>query len=238
MRESHRLEQGFISEDELRALRATLLKHPLIGPSPLKGSFYQTRGFAIIFTRAGIDELRQRFGGLSAFIDATCTPPPEPRSGWSRLQSEPAPCNAFYLNLLMVPAGTWVKRHVDATLRGHGGLSDVLPNRVSVLWLDTPRALAGGQLQIFEKESLLATITPRAGNLIHFRGDLGHAISPVVLDAEPSPETESLMRTSLVCEQYTLSEDELSGLPPFKVHSRAGFSAFLEDAGNRSTSPV
>lgn len=237
MNKTHLLHQDFASPPVLRALQDHLLDHPLVGPSPLKGTFYETRGFAIVFTTAGIKEVQDRFACLTPFVEEIVKPHLT-AGGWPGLRSKHVHCNAFYLNLLMVPAGTWVRRHVDATLRRTGDLEDVLPTRVSVLWIRTPKELSGGELQIFAQDQQLATITPREGNLLHFRGDLGHGIAPVVLDATPSPETKDLMRVSLVCEQYALSEPQLELFEPYRLHSRAGFSAFLQDASDRSSRSV
>ena len=237
MNKTHVLHPDFASPPVLQALQANLLNHPLVGPSPLKGTFDKTRGFALVFTTAGIEEVHKRFSCLAPFLEEITKPHIIQRS-WAGLRSTQIPCNAFYLNLLMVPAGTWVRRHVDATLRRAGELEEILPSRVSVLWLRTPRELHGGELQLFAGEKRLATITAHEGNLLHFRGDLGHGIAPVVLDATPSRESEKLMRVSVVCEQYALSEAQLALFEPYRVHSRAGFSAFMQDASDRSSQSV
>lgn len=48
--------------------------------------------------------------------------------------------------------------------------------------------------------------------LLYFQGDLTHSVNPVKTPGN---------RLSLVCEQYSLSEDELQEIPQFIVESRA-----------------
>ena len=152
-----------------------------MGPSPLKGTFDKPRGFALVFTTAGIEEVHKRFSCLAPFLEEITKPHIIQRS-WAGLRSTQIPCNAFYLNLLMVPAGTWVRRHVDATLRRAGELEEILPSRVSVLWLRTPRELHGGELQLFAGEKQLATITAHDGELI---ADLNRGPVPSVVLMNP-----------------------------------------------------
>jgi hypothetical protein len=239
MAKAFEFQEGFADKAQLQALQAELSSHPLVGPSPLKGSFYQTRGFAITFTRAGIPKLKERFRSLIPFLDATCSKPlAGPKSLWPRRSQAAERATLFYLNLLLVPAGTWVGRHIDATLRGKHGLTEILPRRVSVLWLETPSELEGGKLELFDGTKLLENIQPKEGNLVHFRGDLAHGITPVVMNAEPTADNLALVRASIVCEQYLLAPEELDLFEPFKVQSKAGFSAFLKDAHARSTKTV
>lgn len=55
-------------------------------------------------------------------------------------------------------------------------------------------------------------IKPEANTLVYFQGDLTHSVNAVKTAGT---------RLSLVCEQYSLSETELTEIPKFTVESRA-----------------
>ena len=136
--------------------------------------------------------------------------------------------NAFYMNLLLVPMGGHVGRHVDATLRSHVAVADIVPIKVSVLWLQVPPQMQGGELNLFKGRRNVASIVPQEGMLAHFRGELGHEVAKVRVIREGQE-----MRASLVCEQYVLPEDVLDELSPFFIKSNAGFQTFLQEATQR-----
>jgi hypothetical protein len=54
-------------------------------------------------------------------------------------------------------------------------------------------------------------IKPQTNALIYFQGDLTHSVNAV---------TTAGNRLSLVCEQYSLNEDELEEIPYFTLESR------------------
>ncbi|MEQ1895027.1 MAG: 2OG-Fe(II) oxygenase, partial [Planctomycetota bacterium] len=121
--------------------------------------------------------------------------------------------NAFYLNPLELAQGSRVDPHIDRSLRSY--LKDILPPlEVSVLYLELPPAMEGGELVLARGKKHLAKIRPAPGMLVRFEGDLTHSIERL-----QSPGK----RLSLVCEQYELTADELAQIPGFTIESRARY---------------
>lgn len=193
----------------LQRIREGFLASPLVGRSTLAGSFQGSYGLAITFTAAGRLELIRRYPELEAALDALTAP-----------ASFGAPPNAWYLNLLLLPAGRGVGRHTDGTLRKPADAPDALPVCVSVLYLVAPSG--SGALQLFEWDRCVAELPPEEGAVIHFAGALEHAVASGPAD-----------RKSLVLEQYRLPDEAVARLPAFKVDSRAGFAAHLRDHAAR-----
>jgi hypothetical protein len=123
---------------------------------------------------------------------------------------------AFYLNVLVVPAGANVARHLDTTLGPRLGAAMVMPLAVSVLYLDSP---PGGVLRLWRGEHQVAALTPKPGRFVCFRGDLAHEVAAVEGEGE---------RVSIVCEQYGCSRGAAARLPPLQVSSRGRFGRVLE----------
>ncbi|HSI05584.1 MAG TPA: 2OG-Fe(II) oxygenase, partial [Myxococcota bacterium] len=200
--------------ETLVAMRAWLAGSDLVGASPLKGTFRASRGFAITFTRAGIGELERRFPALRPFVDTGVLARPwralHGPLGWLR------ETRAFYLNVLVVPAGANVARHVDATLGPRLGAATLTPLAVSVLYLDTP---PGGFLRLWRGKDQVAELVPKPGRFVCFRGDLAHEVAVVEGEGE---------RLSIVCEQYGCSRREAARVPPFEVNSHGRFGRVLE----------
>lgn len=217
------------SVDEVDALARALLSSPLVGASTLVGGFHESRGFAFTFTRAGEPSLRARAPVLAPYLDRALDP--DRRRGlvpfWRRRSTTLRECNAFYLNLLVVPRGGRVGRHVDATLRAPAGVDGLVPAAVSVAYLVVPTGVAGGRLLLDDDGKPRAAIRPRAGSLVVFDGALAHQVEPF------TGGPPGAVRASLVCEQYVVPDDALARLPALKVHSKAGFGAYLEDAAGR-----
>jgi hypothetical protein len=204
------------SPAEVAAIREPLLASPLVGKSTLGGSFRASRGFAITFRSEGRAALEERFPAVAPFL-AKATAKGALR-GSARWRTK-AP-NAWYLNLLLVTAGGTVGRHVDGTLRGPSGDDDAVPVAVSVLYLSAP----GGALVLSRGARELGRVIPSEGAMVHFRGELDHAVEPF--------EGEGT-RASLVLEQYHFSDEALARLPELKVDSRAGFQAYLDSHAKR-----
>jgi 2OG-Fe(II) oxygenase superfamily len=206
-----RLIRNAFTPAQVAAMRAPLLSSPLVGRSTLGGSFRASRGFAITFRADGRAKLEQRFPAFAPFLGKALAP--GSIRGAARWRAK-AP-NAWYLNLLLVPAGASVGRHVDGTLRGPAGQPDAVPVAVSVLYLSAP----GGQLILSRGTRELGRIEPREGAMLHFRGDLDHAVAPFRGEGT---------RASLVLEQYHFCAEALARLPELKLDSRAGFQAYLD----------
>ncbi len=201
-------------------LKAELLSSPLVGQTTLNGPFQSSRGFAATFHGEGVAPLVERFPSLIPYLaQVQGRPAVRALTPFYQRTLEPFP-NAWYLNLLLVGEGGSVPRHVDATLRGPSQVEAVVPQVVTVLYLDVPPC-DGGALTLFHGNEPLGSITPRTGLLVHFRGDLSHQVEPFT-GARPGA-----LRASLVLEQYTLPPEGLAALPPFQLDSRAGFGAFL-----------
>lgn len=178
--------------DAFAALREGVLSSELLGDSPLGGTFTATRGFSITFHRARSDNVLARFPFVQPFLELACARVREVQRR-PLFGGPPAP-NACYLNVLVVPPGAAVGRHVDATLGPSNG--SVTPEAVAVLYLDVPDDLRGGVLALWEDEAPVQQIEPRANRFVLFAGRLGHEVTAVAA---------SRPRVSIVCEQYALS---------------------------------
>ncbi|MGE6759866.1 2OG-Fe(II) oxygenase [Corallococcus interemptor] len=212
---------------ELEALGDALLGSRFVARSPLMGTFRASRGFAFIFTCEGRATLEARFPFLSVYLrrilddDTARGLLPWTQRWFGGRDTRPRP-NAFYLNLLLLDAGTPVGRHIDATLQEPSGVPDATPEHVSVLYLRVPRGAKGGALRLLRDNQLQGEVRPRPGLLVHFRGNLQHEVQAF------TGGPEGALRASLVCEQYAFADDVLARLPAFRIQSKAGFSAYLE----------
>lgn len=206
-----------------------LAASPLVSRSPLAGTFRQSRGFALVFRRRGLQQLARRFDFLLPFVDAALDPAATRalRSWHQRLRRRLTEPNAFYLNLLLVPVGCGVGQHVDATLRAHCGDPLALPFAVSVLYLRVPPGGHGGELVLQRDGRPLRRVRPAPGMLVHFRGELSHGVQTFT---HPDPQA---LRMSLVLEQYALDAAALGPMPELGVHSKAGFAAYLAEQRGR-----
>ncbi len=83
---------------------------------------------------------------------------------------------------------------------------------VSVLYVQVPPNLQGGELVLRRYKQQVGQIKPQVNTLLYFQGDLTHSVNAVKTTGT---------RLSLVCEQYNLSETELRDIPAFTVESRA-----------------
>jgi len=119
-------------------------------------------------------------------------------------------CNAFYLNPLLLKAGSRVDPHIDRSLRSYCKTVEP-PAFVSVLYVRVPEDMQGGELVLKSQKRQVGQIKPQTNALIYFQGDLTHSVNAV---------TTAGNRLSLVCEQYSLNEDELEEIPYFTLESR------------------
>lgn len=194
-----REQSGLLPEAQLLALREAILASPYLGPNNLNYRFSGTLGFSIVFSSESTDEMKQHFPQFAPFVD---------------LARQPS-CNGFFLNPLVVTDGGGVEPHRDYSLHRYG--DDIpLPEWVSVLYVQVPVNLAGGDLILYDDQEPIATITPRPNTLVTFRGHLRHAVTPI---AAGSPDL-SQARISLVMEQYWVNSQQLEGLPICHVDSR------------------
>jgi hypothetical protein len=209
------------SHDELLALRQGALSSPYLSDSPLKGSFEATRGFAVTFRRDGLAAVEAQFGFLLPFLACALD-----RTSHKRAQRRPrlfpvVEPNAFYLNLLVVPSGAAVDRHIDATLSPAEEPDALIPVAVAVAYVQVPNDLVGGALVLDNPRGERAEVTAVEGRFVMFAGHYAHRVTTV---------ESSGTRMSWVLEQYALRETDLAQVPRVRIHSRAGFAAYLRGA--------
>lgn len=207
---------------DLEAVRGAVLSSKLLGDSPLGGTFLATRGFSVTFHRDRRAEVETRFPFLHTFLGLALHDERVREVQRRPLLGGPPRVNACYLNVLVVPPGAGVGRHVDATLGPPSGY--VVPEAVSVLYLDVPANLEGGELVLSGDKGEIERIAPRPGRFVVFGGALAHEVTPV---------RASRPRVSVVCELYALSAGVLSLVPRLKVHSRSAFQAVLDEVRGR-----
>lgn len=181
----------------LRALARAIRASPLFTTNTLNRDFVATRGFSIVFQRSELARLAREFPAFEPYLALALRPD----------------ANAFYLNPLELAQGSRVDPHIDRSLRSY--LKDILPPlEVSVLYLELPPTMEGGELVLARGKKHLAKIRPTPGLLVRFEGDLTHSIERM-----QSPGK----RLSLVCEQYELTPEELAQVPAFTIESRARY---------------
>ncbi|MDY7231571.1 2OG-Fe(II) oxygenase [Hyalangium rubrum] len=221
---------------QLGSLREALLSSRFVASSPLMGTFEASRGFAFVFTEAGQATLLERFPFLTDYLARVRDPAttrglrPWRERLFGPRQERPRP-NAFYVNLLLLEEGKAVGRHIDATLQEPSGVPGAVPEHVSVLYLEVPTGIQGGALRLLREDRPVGHVRPRPGLLVQFRGDLQHEVQPF------TGGPEGALRASLVCEQYTFGPEALARITPFRIHSKAGFGAYLDSHRERHASP-
>ncbi|MEI6371960.1 MAG: 2OG-Fe(II) oxygenase, partial [Nostocales cyanobacterium ELA608] len=168
---------------------------PYFAINNLNRDFINTKGFSVVFQRQGLAEVIQKFPYFKPYLDLALLPN----------------CNAFYLNPLLLKAGSRVDPHIDRSLRSYCKTVEP-PAFVSVLYVRVPEDMQGGELVLKSQKRQVGQIKPQTNSLIYFQGDLTHSVNGVITVGN---------RLSLVCEQYCLSEDELEEIPHFTLESRA-----------------
>ena len=171
---------------------------PYFTTNNLNRDFVGTKGFSVVFQRTGIAEVEQKFPYFKPYLNLA-------------LRSE---CNAFYLNPLLLTAGSRVDPHIDRSLRSYCKTIEP-PALVSVLYVQLPPDMQGGELVLRCDKRQVGQIKPQVNTLVYFQGNLTHSVNPVQTPGK---------RLSLVCEQYSLSESELREIPKFIVESRVNQS--------------
>lgn len=164
----------------------------------LNRDFVNTKGFSVVFQRSHLAKVVQQFPCFKSYLDLALQPN----------------CNAFYLNPLLLKEGSRVDPHIDRSLRSYCKTIEP-PAIVSVLYVQVPPNLQGGELVLCCNKRQVGQIKPQINTLLYFQGDLTHSVNAV-----KTPGT----RLSLVCEQYSLNEVELSEIPQFTVESRSAQS--------------
>ncbi len=184
---------NFFPVEYLNQLRSQILSSPYLASNQLSENFADTKGFSLVFQRSGISEVERHFPFLSNYLEQIL------KQG----------CNAFYLNSLIIETGTQICSHVDCSISSYG-MEYTIPNLVSILYVQVPPDLEGGELILRTNENRKEVIKPQTNTLIHFLGNLTHSVN-TVKSLQP--------RISLICEQYNLSATRLEKIPEFEIRS-------------------
>jgi 2OG-Fe(II) oxygenase superfamily len=179
----------------LNDLRGEILACPYLAINNLNRDFIGTKGFSVVFQRSEIGEVERQFPFFKPYLDQALQPS----------------CNAFYLNPLLLKEGSRVDPHIDRSLRAYCKTIEP-PLVVSVLYVQVPPNLEGGELVLRCQKKHIGQIKPEINKLVYFQGDLTHSVNAVKTTGT---------RLSLVCEQYSLSDTQLHDIPAFTVESRA-----------------
>jgi hypothetical protein len=196
----HRTPEALPAET-IEAIRAAILGSPLLGETNLSGQFTGTYGFSITFQREALPEVTARFPAFAPFLEAALLPG----------------CNAFLLNPLLIQNGRGVAAHIDRSLE-YCGPSIGCPVAVSVLYVQVPEQLSGGELRLYHRGNRVAALAPMPRSLVTFRGDMVHEVASVDVGAPALSEA----RISLVVEQYRVPEAQKAGVPRLELRTRAG----------------
>lgn len=180
----------------LSKLQKKILACSYFSVNNLNRDFVGTKGFSLVFQRSGISEVERHFPFFKPYLSVALQPT----------------CNAFYLNPLLLQTGSRVDKHIDRSLRSYCKTIQP-PDTVSVLYVQVPEVLEGGDLVLHCHKRQVGCIRPQVNTLLFFQGDLTHSVKEV-----KSPVST---RLSLVCEQYNLLETELEEIPEFAIESRA-----------------
>ncbi|MDX2231481.1 MAG: 2OG-Fe(II) oxygenase [Leptolyngbyaceae cyanobacterium bins.349] len=178
----------------LHDLRGEILACPYFAVNNLNRDFVGTKGFSVVFQRSHLAEVERQFPFFKLYLEQALDPI----------------CNAFYLNPLWLKQGSRVDPHIDRSLRAYCK-TIAPPLFVSVLYIQVPTNLSGGELVLRNHKQQVAFIRPQVNTLLRFQGDLTHAVNAVQVSGE---------RLSLVCEQYALDDVELREIPEFAIESR------------------
>lgn len=191
------------SLEYLNDLKSAIISSPYLASSQLSDRFTGTKGFSVVFKRSGISEVVKQFPDFELYLEMA-------------LKSS---CNAFYLNSLMMESGGRVETHVDCSLSDYGKVWTI-PNLVSVLYVQVPEDLQGGELVLENDDRQLAQISPQFNALLYFIGNLLHSVNPV---------QSSQPRISLICEQYNLDPERLRSIPEFEILSGAMVKSYNKE---------
>jgi 2OG-Fe(II) oxygenase superfamily len=195
----YQTQSNLFSISYLRKLRDRVLASPYFAVNNLNRDFIGTKGFSVVFTRDNFEQVFREFPVFQRYVEKAFL----------------EDCNAFYLNPLLLQGGSRVDPHIDRSLRSYCKTIDP-PAMVSVLYVEVPADLVGGELVLRDRKRQIGEIKPQENLLLHFQGDLTHSVKAV--------QTQKGRRLSLVCEQYRLEPRELSEIPGFTVESRAAYA--------------
>jgi len=206
----YRTSHHVFTPDYLRELKGQILACRYFAVNNLNRDFIGTKGFSVIFQRSGISEVEHRFPFFKPYLSVALQPT----------------CNAFYLNPLLLQTGSRVDPHIDRSLRSYCKTIEP-PAIVSVLYVQVPPALTGGELVLRCHKRQVGCIQPQFNTLLYFQGDLTHSVKEITSAVST--------RLSLVCEQYSLLETELQEIPEFTIESRASIKTLAPRISHSSS---
>jgi hypothetical protein len=196
------VESNALESHIVRNIANGIITSGLVGENSLSpGAFADTtQGFAVKFRREALDGIIKLMPWTQPYFDKILDGNVARYFSAGRLEnSQP---NAFYLSALVIPPGSGTRLHVDVSLDGR-----TKPSLVSVLYLET--VPQGGQLYLCDANWPVGLINPRPGMIVHFRGDLTHGVT--------NTPSSSVVRLSLICEQYCLNEKKIGLCPKLEL---------------------
>jgi hypothetical protein len=198
------VESEGLGSETVRDISNGLITSGLVGANAWGKEFAGTRGFGVKFRREALNTLIKLMPWTRPYFDKILDENVARHFGAGR--SETCQPNAFYLNALIIPPGKGTSLHRDRTMDGK-----TTPTLVSVLYLETTTS-PGGLLYLCERTWPVGLVNPRPGMIVHFRGDLAHGVTDT-----PS---SGVVRSSLVCEQYSLTEEKIGSCPQLELVMR------------------
>ena len=117
----------------------------------------------------------------------------------------------FIMNILIIKSSNNIKKqsihyHYDTTINKQytnflGFTSDYIPECVSVLYINTPQNLNGGELKLYKYNYFnIGNIKPQIGKLVEFNGKLLHGVNNI-----QNLDNNNTDRISIVLEQYSIN---------------------------------
>ncbi|MBC7545409.1 MAG: 2OG-Fe(II) oxygenase [Candidatus Sericytochromatia bacterium] len=185
-----------VSAVYLEDLKKQILACKYLATNNLTADFVGSRGFSVVFTRAGMGRVIEQFPFFETYVATLLD----------------ADCNAFYLNPLVLASASRVNPHIDRSLRAYCPTVET-PLLVSVLYVTLPEDMSGGELVLTHRKRQVGRIVPAVNKVVRFQGDLTHQVSPVVTQGKG-------LRISLVCEQYRLEAGPLAQIPEMGIESQ------------------
>jgi hypothetical protein len=193
------VESDGLGSQIVRDISNGLITSGLVGENVWTNHFAGTRGFGVKFRREALGTLIKLMPWTRPYFDKILDE--NVTRHFCAGRSENSQPNAFYFNALIIPPGRGTSLHVDKTL------AVTTPILVSVLYLETTSP--GGWLYLTEKTWPVGIVNPRPGMIVHFRGNLAHGVLRTPLSG--------VVRSSLICEQYFLTEEEIGSCPQLEL---------------------
>ena len=220
----YKLYPNALEPSACQKIRDDLAHSPRMGKSPLNAHFAQSRGFAFTCKKNGLPQVHRQEPQLEEALAQIFSPKnQEDLKPWYQRLNLKTP-NAFYINVLFLPASDGVTPHIDATLARPDEVETCRPEYVSVLYLNGFQRDEGGHLELLQDKQTLTTIEPQEGLLLRFAGHLKHAINAF------KPLEPTSVRASIICEHYHFAGTKLASIPDYKEHRRQPFANYLKEA--------